>query len=601
MKRLVHLRSGALVAITALLAIAFVGPATAQAEGTGGADTVLVDLRIWQNVSDPEDIWVSARPAGGDWDELGTSPLEFEDREGNWFAWFYWAYRSGDVGVAGVDVTVSQDLDEPRFVYASTCSYPPSCGLMLVSLDDGYNRSRTFRFGNITLAVPVPSEPQAEDQRLLLEDRDHLLALRDRLAGYERTLNWHPAVPMEHWMGVTVAGSPPRVTRLHLPDTDLNGQVSGLLGDLTALTELRLDGNRIDGSIPSKLLQLENLTHLYLGGNTWEGCIAPLLRSVPNNDLDVLGLPDCLPPPDITWGQHILLEGTYRVGKIVFDVPSGVRLALDGIVHADPGGTRYILKELATTAWIGITEDADTYRWTRNRLFDSIDESVWVVPGDVLALWQESEDDSSQEQPATATSPRQYPRLAVASDGSPDALILHWSGGPPAALKWQYRQGLWEGDNQRWGEWTDIPGSDSSTTSYRVDGLEAGRKHLFIVRAVETLEGLSSGWEEGETHSGTGVPVMTPEQVVVGDGVTEWRFPESDYVVTIPEGLRVKVPDWRRDLLTILGDSGRNDIAFKLEAGALVLHSYWTGMGDRAEELLEQIAPTLRRLPASAP
>ena len=85
-----------------------------------------------------------------------------------------------------------------------------------------------------------------------------------------------------------------------------------------------------------------------------------------------------------------MLAGVYRIGKIVFDVPSGMSLELDGIVHADPGGTRFLLREFATTAWIGITEDADTYRWTRDRLFDSIDESVWVAPDEVLTRWQES-------------------------------------------------------------------------------------------------------------------------------------------------------------------------------------------------------------------
>ena len=147
----------------------------------------------------------------------------------------------------------------------------------------------------------------------------------------------------------------------------------------------------------------------------------------------------------------------------------------------------------------------------------------------------------------------------------------------------------------------DIPGSDSTTRSHRIKGLEGGQDYIFIVRAIETLEGLSSGWAEGGTQHGTGIPVMTPELVVVGDGVTEWRFPEADYVVTIPEGVRVKVPDWRRSLLRILGDSGGSDATFTLEAGVLDLHSYSGDMGDRAYDLLDQIAPTLRRLPAPAP
>ena len=361
-----------------MLTIAVVRPPPVQAEGADTEATVLVELRIWQNVSDAEDIWVSARPAGGDWEELGTSQFQFGEDQGGGFFWPYFHYRDGRLAVGDVLLSVSQDVSEPELIYASTCSYPPSCGLILVPLDDGHSQGGAFRFGDITLAVPVPSQRPEEHDRLLLEDRDLLLALRDRLAGWDRALNWHPAVPVENWTGVTVAGSPPRVTKLRLPDSHLGGELSGLLGELTGLTELRLENNRLNGSIPSKLLQLENLTYLYLGANRWEGCVVPLLRQVPNNDLQELGLPDCPPPSDIFGGQRVLLAGVYRIGKIVFDVPSGMSLELDGIVHADPGGTRFLLREFATTAWIGITEDADTYRWTRDRLFDSIDESVWV-------------------------------------------------------------------------------------------------------------------------------------------------------------------------------------------------------------------------------
>ena len=117
--------------------------------------------------------------------------------------------------------------------------------------------------------------------------------------------------------------------------------------------------------------------------------------------------------------------------------------------------------------------------------------SGWA-PDEVLTRWQESgDDDSSEAQLGLATAPYQYPQLTVASDGSSDALVLHWFGGPSDAIKWQYRQGVWDGDNQRWGEWMDIPGSDSTTRSHRIKGLEGGQDYIFIVRAIETLEGLS--------------------------------------------------------------------------------------------------------------
>ena len=388
MKRLLRLRTGILATIAALLATVLVGPVAVQAEGAGNEDDVLVDLRIWQNVRDAEDIWVSARLAGGDWNDVGTFLFQFDEDEGGGFFWPHFLYRDGRLAVGDVVLAVTQDISEPDLIYASTCSYPPSCGLIRVPLETGHSRGGRFRYGDITLAVPVRREPPADDERLLIEDRDHLLALRDRLAGYERTLNWHPAVPIEHWTGVTVAGTPPRVTSLHLSGGDLRGGLSGLLGDLTGLTELRLDGNRLDSAIPSKLLQLENLIHLYLGGNQLEGCIPPPLLAIPNNDLQSLELPGCPPLLDISYDEHILVQGTYRLGNIVFDLPRGTRLKVDGYVINEGNADAYILSSMLLGGWIAIQTDATTYGPTPGAAFDRIRESVWVATDEELSRWE---------------------------------------------------------------------------------------------------------------------------------------------------------------------------------------------------------------------
>ena len=393
-----------LVAVVVLLTVVASGASTVVAEGSGTEDTVLVDLRIWQNVGDAEDIWVSARPAGGDWGDLGTFPLEFEGPEGSLLApenWFYWLYGKGSFATAEVVLAVSQDLKRPDLLYASTCSFPPDCGLVLVELDDGHGGSGAYRYGDISLAVPIPPELPAESERLLLEDRDNLLALRDRLAGlagYERTLNWHPALPMEKWTGVTIGGSPPRVTKLDLPSSDLRGGLSGLLGELTGLTALRLDGNHLDGSIPSKLAQLENLTDLYLAGNRWEGCVVPLLRRIPNNDLQSLGLPDCPPPVDGSWGDLILVEGVYRFDNILFDVPSGAQVEVGFILDEGPSGLFLALREESPYSTVWITVFAETFRWARDGVLAWIDESVWRASDEVLSRWTEAwEAESAQD------------------------------------------------------------------------------------------------------------------------------------------------------------------------------------------------------------
>ena len=128
----------------------------------------------------------------------------------------------------------------------------------------------------------------------LVEDCAALLAMRDALAG-TATLNWAAGTPMSSWEGVTVAGTPQRVTKLNLASSSLTGELPRRLGDLTALTQLRLNGNQLTGHVPWALTQLPSLTHLYLAGNPLTGCIPPALRTVTNNDMTLLALADCAP------------------------------------------------------------------------------------------------------------------------------------------------------------------------------------------------------------------------------------------------------------------------------------------------------------------
>ena len=110
--------------------------------------------------------------------------------------------------------------------------------------------------------------PNAANNPGLVSDCETLLAARDTLAG-TATLKWAASTPMSQWTGVTVAGTPQRVTRLSLLDMGLTGTIPSQLGDLT------------------------NLERLDLGGNQLTGCIPANLRAVSNNDLDDLDLPYC--------------------------------------------------------------------------------------------------------------------------------------------------------------------------------------------------------------------------------------------------------------------------------------------------------------------
>ena len=178
----------------------------------------------------------------------------------------------------------------------------------------------------------------------------------------------------------------------------MQGDTSGLLGDLTGLTELRLEGNKLMGAIPSKLLRLGSLTHLYLAGNRLEGCVPHGLLEVPNHDLGSLGLPGCPPPPNVstTWDRGMTLEGgtTYRFGSVVFDVPAAARLEPIGLVLSsfttanEFSGLSIEFNEIMMKPLIGIDGAAVSHRRTHDGILDRIAESLWEAPDALLALWE---------------------------------------------------------------------------------------------------------------------------------------------------------------------------------------------------------------------
>ena len=112
-------------------------------------------------------------------------------------------------------------------------------------------------------------------------DSDALLAAKDQLAG-SGTLNWSSDVPLANWDGVTVSGTPKRVTRLVLRERLLTGSIPSELASLDKLTGLDIRGNQLSGSIPPELGRLQNLEVLQLHGNKLSGSIPPELGLLSN-------------------------------------------------------------------------------------------------------------------------------------------------------------------------------------------------------------------------------------------------------------------------------------------------------------------------------
>ncbi len=127
-----------------------------------------------------------------------------------------------------------------------------------------------------------PSSDIASD---LQADCALLLASRDILSG-DAPLNWSEDIPIEFWQGVTVGGSPKRVTALELPRAGLNGRLSAELGELGGLVALNLSHNRLTGPVPPELEGLDNLFFLRLAGNDLNRPFPPALHKIVDHDLD---------------------------------------------------------------------------------------------------------------------------------------------------------------------------------------------------------------------------------------------------------------------------------------------------------------------------
>ena len=172
----------------------------------------------------------------------------------------------------------------------------------------------------------------------LVADCESLLGLRDTIRG-TGTLNWTAGKAMSDWTGVTVSGTPQRVTALNLADLGLDGELAGLLGNLTGLTTLDLSGNALTGMLPSKLGQLTSLTSVTLSGTSFTGCAPPVLRKAATNDVSAA---DCGAPSLVPDEDGPIPAGTYKVPAndntpwetVVFDIPADSGLVIVRLVYA---------------------------------------------------------------------------------------------------------------------------------------------------------------------------------------------------------------------------------------------------------------------------
>ena len=116
----------------------------------------------------------------------------------------------------------------------------------------------------------------------LVADCRVLAGLKETLEGtsnVRRRLEWSATKSLSEWEGISVGGSPRRVTVIELDSSAgtptapqwLRGEVPAALGSLTGLVTIDLQANLLTGTIPPELGNLPNLKTLDLGYNRLRG------------------------------------------------------------------------------------------------------------------------------------------------------------------------------------------------------------------------------------------------------------------------------------------------------------------------------------------
>ena len=130
-------------------------------------------------------------------------------------------------------------------------------------------------FGTATILVDDPNNPSVSDREIL-----EILFNATGGEGWIQREGWLTDVPLDQWYGVTTDNEG-RVTKLWLPENNLEGALPSSLGLLQNLKELALQNNPLlTGPIPPELGNLTKLRVLILADNNLSGPIPPELSNL---------------------------------------------------------------------------------------------------------------------------------------------------------------------------------------------------------------------------------------------------------------------------------------------------------------------------------
>ena len=211
-----------------------------------------VEVRVWQHVADPLRIYISARPEGGSWHTLGTIPLPLDDGfsdSGN--------YRYGDITVEGVEVRAWQRVADSLRIYISARPEGGSwhtLGTIPLPLDDGHSSSGNYRYGDITVEVPL-----VQRRPVVPPPGDGGGSIRFELTPTER--GWTMHMESDHDIpsfGIELQVSLPNTAAVALPNEDIK---AGVRQEVDRRTDPHQEFLSSEATGSVKTFQAGTLTH----------------------------------------------------------------------------------------------------------------------------------------------------------------------------------------------------------------------------------------------------------------------------------------------------------------------------------------------------
>ena len=332
----------------------------------------------------------------------------------------------------------------------------------------------------------------------LVADCEVLLAARDTLAG-TASLNWSPDTPITAWDGVTVGGTPQRVTGLALVQEQLSG------------------------SIPPELGSLPNLQSLLLSGNQLTGCIPQGLRDVASNDLASLGLPFC----------DVLLSGLTISPGVLTPAFTPYQIAYTAAVGPSPITVTPANAHNAAIAFLGendvLIPDADGALAGHQ-----VDLGYGTTIINIKATSQDGKASLTYAIEVTRSGSPDAPAIADPIAAGPASLTVSWTApaetGGTDVTSYDLRHiesgaadkadANWTGRNNIW---------SSGALRYDLGGLTNGVSYDVLVRAVNAVgHGPWSPAATGTPRTTPGAPVI--DSLIPGGGALNvgWSDPATD-------------------------------------------------------------------------